>query len=201
MTAGLDELRERKQTLRAQISAARNALADRDARSERIGARVVRLPAYAAARVVHCYIGVGSEVQTRSLLTDLLAAGKQLVVPWCAPGKVLNLFRLTDLDQLAPSRFGLLEPRADLRSVLAHQVAPGDLDLLLLPGIAFDRQGGRLGHGAGYYDRLLWQVRFDALSVGLAFECQLVDEVPMLDHDVFLDGIVTEEMTLFADTV
>ncbi len=192
MNAVSDEILQRKRALREQTSAARSALADRDARSERIQARVAVLPAYAAARVVHCYVAVRSEVGSRPILTALLVGGKQMVVPWCDNAGELTLFRLTDLEQLAPSRFGLLEPRTELRHLPAHQVAPSDLDVVLLPGVAFDRRGGRLGHGAGYYDRLLRHVRPDALLVGLAFECQMADEVPMLEHDVFLDAVVTE---------
>ena len=68
-----------------------------------------------------------------------------------------------------------------------------EIDLIIVPGVAFDRRGGRTGHGKGYYDKLLEHARLDTPLVALAFECQMFDEIPMQEHDVFMDKVVTEK--------
>jgi len=99
---------------------------------------------------------------------------------------------LEDLSELAAGTLGIPEPRHELRSLPERRIAPGELDLVMVPGLAFDRRGGRVGHGKGYYDRLLARVRPDALLAGVAFECQVFPQVPMLDYDVLMDRVITE---------
>ncbi|MGE3778676.1 MAG: 5-formyltetrahydrofolate cyclo-ligase, partial [Pirellulaceae bacterium] len=82
--------------------------------------------------------------------------------------------------------------RPDLRSVGSKRVSIDKLDLIMVPGVAFDRRGARTGHGKGYYDKLLEHARPDTPLVALAFECQLFDEIPMASHDVFMDLVITE---------
>ena len=113
-------------------------------------------------------------------------------MPYCAGG-VLGLFRLTDLDELAPGTLGIVEPKSELRAFVDRQVSLNEVDLVLVPGVAFDRRGGRLGHGQGYYDKLLAAASRDVPLVAPAFECQLFGEIPMLPHDVFMDKVVTED--------
>jgi 5-formyltetrahydrofolate cyclo-ligase len=104
----------------------------------------------------------------------------------------LKLALVGSLEEVEPAPFGLLEPKEALRQDQARAVPPADVDFFVVPGVAFDRHGGRLGHGRGYYDRLLAHARPDATLAGLCFEVQLVDEVPMSGHDVRLDYVVTE---------
>jgi 5-formyltetrahydrofolate cyclo-ligase len=183
---------ELKQRLREQAHAARNAQPDKDALSLTIVETFVGLPEYAAARTVLHYVDVRSEVRTRLSLPAALARGKRIVVPYCATGE-LGLFRLESLAELAVGTYGIQEPRADLRDLPGKRVRPEEMDLLMVPGVAFDRQGARLGHGLGYYDRLLRQARPDATLVGLAFECQLFEHVPTQPHDIFMDKVITEK--------
>ena len=89
--------------------------------------------------------------------------------------------------------YKILEPKEELRSVAAKKVDVKEIDLIIVPGVAFDRRGGRTGHGKGYYDKLLEHARPDTPLVALAFECQMFDEIPMQDHDVFMDKVVTEK--------
>jgi 5-formyltetrahydrofolate cyclo-ligase len=112
-------------------------------------------------------------------------------VPWCH-GDHLRLFLLRDLAELDVGRFGILEPRAVLRERPDRNIDPCELDLLVIPGVAFDRRGGRIGHGRGYFDRLLIEVRESATLIGLAFDCQVFDHVPTEPHDVPMDLVVTE---------
>ncbi|MDD4268441.1 MAG: 5-formyltetrahydrofolate cyclo-ligase [Pirellulales bacterium] len=181
-----------KRELRSRALALRGALDAREARSREICRRFAALPEFAAAGAVFLYVHVRDEVQTAELLGRLLASDKQVVVPYCE-GQLLRLFRLETMDELAEGYYGLLEPRAALRAESARQIPPEALDLLGVPGLAFDRRGGRLGHGRGYFDRLLAGLRPDAVAAGLAYECQVFPRVPMAAHDVHLDKVITEE--------
>lgn len=188
-----DEQRALKQRIRKEALAARRALTDRESRSRLILANVLALPEVDAAETILIYVDCRSEVQTRTAIPELFSLGKTLVVPWCRDDEHLGLFHLRSLADLKPGRFGIPEPGLEDLADPRRHVAPSQLDLLLLPGVAFDRRGGRLGHGRGYFDRLLAETRLDAFKVGLAFECQLVPQVPIDSHDVRLDAIVTED--------
>ena len=87
---------------------------------------------------------------------------------------------------------GVLEPKQELRGRADRRIDPTELDLIVAPGLAFDRRGGRLGYGKGYYDRFLHQIRGDATKLAVCFECQLFPEIPVLPHDVRMDLVVTE---------
>lgn len=181
-----------KQQIREQAHAARRALENKDELSVQITDRVMALPEYQRAAVVMYYIDVRAEVRTRHALPAALASGKTIIVPWCNEHGELELFRLASMDELELGMYRILEPRPELRLLPEKQIAPHELDLILVPGVAFDRQGGRTGHGKGYYDKLLQHARPDAPLIALAFECQLFPEIPMQDHDIYMDKIVTE---------
>lgn len=191
----MTNLAQLKKTIREQAHARRNAQPDKDEVSRRIVDSFLTLPAYAKANVVKFYIDVRSEVRTRHALPTALASGKKIVVPWCNAYGELELFHLTDRAELETGMYGILEPRAELRQLPEKQVQPQELDLVMVPGVAFDRRGARMGHGKGYYDKLLQYARSDAPLVALAFECQLFDEIPVDSHDVFMDLIITEAAT------
>lgn len=186
-------LAERKQVLREQAHANRNAQADKDELSRIICDKFMALPAYSTAKTVKFYIDVRSEVRTRQSLPAAIASGKKIVVPWCNDRGELDLFHLTGMDELAIGKYRILEPKPELRNHPGKQVRPEELDLVMVPGVGFDRNGGRMGHGKGYYDKLLQHARLDAPLVALAFECQLFPEIPVGRHDVFMDLIITEQ--------
>lgn len=96
------------------------------------------------------------------------------------------------MDELSIGMYKILEPKAELRNAPGKRLAVKELDLVMVPGVAFDRRGARMGHGMGYYDKLLEHARPDAPLVALAFECQLFPEIPTQEHDVFMDKIITE---------
>jgi len=183
---------ERKKHIREQAHANRNAQPDKEPLSERICAAFVGLPEYAAAKTVLYYVDVRSEVRTRHALPAALTHGKKIVVPWCNERGELELFQLEDMNELAVGMYKILEPKAELRNLPAKQVDVKNLDLVMVPGVAFDRRGARMGHGKGYYDKLLEHARADTPLVALAFECQLFPEIPTQAHDVFMDKIITE---------
>lgn len=185
------DLHARKQLIREQAHANRNAQPDKDEISRRIVASFMAQPEYAAARTVMFYVDVRSEVRTRNDLEAALKTGKRIVVPYCVNGE-LELFHLESMDELELGMYRILEPKADLRPVAAKRVEVEELDLIMVPGVAFDRRGGRTGHGKGYYDKLLEHARPDTPLIALAFECQLFPEIPMQSHDIFMDKVVTE---------
>lgn len=188
-TAAIQELKTR---IREQAHASRNAQENKDDLSRQIVARFKELPEYDQAETVMYYLDVRSEVRTRHDLADAMASSKRIVVPYCVDG-FLHLFHLTDMDELSVGMYKILEPKEELRDVAAKKVDPKELDLVMVPGVAFDKRGARMGHGKGYYDKLLEHVRPEAPLVALAFECQLFPEIPVAPHDVFMDKIVTEQ--------
>jgi 5-formyltetrahydrofolate cyclo-ligase len=161
--------------------------------SQRIVAKFTALPAHAAAKTVLWYVDAGSEVRTRQALPEALSTGKRIVVPWCiVETNELELFLLEDMTELIAGAYNILEPKPELRTLPAKKVNPTELDLVMVPGTAFDLRGGRMGQGKGYYDRLLASARPDAPLVALAFDCQIFDDIPVAAHDVFMDLVLTE---------
>lgn len=177
--------------------AARNAQADKDALSAEICRQVIKQPWYRAANTVMWYLHCRSEVRTLPTVAAELAGGKRVVVPYCtadASGqKQLGLWHLQTLDELRPGMWNILEPPRERWQEPAKQVRATELDAVIVPGVAFDLQGGRLGNGAGYYDRLLACVRPDAVLAAVCYEAQLLPAVAMAEHDVYMDFVITEQ--------
>lgn len=192
MTSDDESLVARKQGIRAAAQSARREQADKGGLSQLIVNAITQLPVYQEAECVMWYIDVRSEVRTRHALPLAIDSGKRIVVPFCLDGE-LELFRLESMDELAEGMYEILEPREELRDLVSKRVRSNDLDVVLVPGVAFDRHGGRVGHGKGYYDKLLGNVRSDTRLIGLAFECQMVDAVPVQTHDIRMDMVVTED--------
>ena len=187
-----EQLRARKTQIREQAHANRKAQPDKEVLSEKIVRDFMKLPEYAKAGTVMFYVDVRTEVRTRQSLPDALTHGKRIVVPYCVDGE-LELFLLENMDELSIGMYKILEPKPELRELPEKRVPVEELDLVMVPGVAFDRRGARMGHGMGYYDKLLEHARPDAPLVALAFECQLFPEIPTQAHDVFMDKIVTEK--------
>ena len=183
-----------KSELRARAKTVRDAEPQRDLKGAAIAVRVEQLPQYRRARVVATYVGVKSEVGTRSLIEGRLASGEPTAVVYRQDGD-LALCLIHSLDELVPASFGLLEPLPSVVADPERHCAPADVDLFLVPGLAFDPAGGRIGYGKGYYDRLLGAAGPGAVFLALAFECQMVEHVPMLPHDVAVHLVMTERAT------
>lgn len=157
-------------------------------KSLRIGQKLKSLPQFQAAKTIHCYVSWQNEVFTHDLIREMLADGKQVVVPVVQmPDHVLVHSRLSDFSDLQEGAFGILEPPPEKR----QPVSPQALDVVLAPGVAFDLRGYRLGYGGGFYDHFLAQT--DALKIGLAFDFQIVDRIPTRREDERVDMIVSEE--------
>ncbi len=170
---------------------------DKEHLSRQICQQFFALDEYQAAETIMFYLHCRTEVCTQRFVQAQLNTSKQVVVPYCTKdesgNKILGLWRLTDFDELVPGMWGILEPPRQRWAEPGKQIDPQTLDLIMVPGVVFDKKGGRLGNGAGYYDRLLLQVRDDACLVGVCFESQLAPQVPMDRHDVFMDYVITEK--------
>ena len=179
---------EEKQQLRAIVRRLEAALApEYKAKSARsIAHRLLAMPEYQEAQTVFCFVGTDREIDTRPILEDALAAGKTLCVPLCTEPGHMESRQITDLNQLVPGRYGLLEPTADT------PVIPVDaIDFAVLPCVTCNYLGQRLGHGGGYYDRYLQQITgTQAVLCRTALMC---DEIPIEDHDKNMDFVICEE--------
>ncbi|MEQ9407758.1 MAG: 5-formyltetrahydrofolate cyclo-ligase [Fuerstiella sp.] len=186
-------VQERKNALRKQAHACRKNQENKDDLSRRIVGAFMALPEYATAETVMFYVDVRSEVRTRFDLPFALESGKKIVVPWCNQAGELELFHLERMDELETGMYSILEPAESLRHLPEKQVPVESLDLIMVPGVGFDARGARMGHGKGYYDKLLEHARPNTPLIALAFECQMFEEIPVAEHDVFMDKVITEE--------
>jgi len=179
-----------KESIRAEMRARRAALTPLGIRqaSARIQRAVMKLPEWVAARRVCVYLAMPSEAQTWVLLTACWKTDKQVLVP--AYRKTERRYDLVPLQRGDPMKAGhwaVLEPACPRWAI------PARVDLVVAPGLAFDRTGGRLGRGGGHYDRLLAGAAMkQACKVGLALECQMVIRVPMKMRDIRMNAVVTE---------
>jgi 5-formyltetrahydrofolate cyclo-ligase len=161
---------------------------ERHAASVAIAIAVDRLfAALPAGSIVALYAPKGTEVETAALDVHARVRGLRVVYPRIVDGDRRLSFHEVAIGELSPSRFGLSEPAVD-----APRVETSDISAFVIPGLAFDRHGWRVGWGRGYYDATL-AVAPGARRIGVAFECQLVDEVPRDVHDARLHHVVTEE--------
>ena len=182
-----------KQLLREKCSAARKSLdpADRSAKSEQIRRHLLDSPQMKSARAVMIYVDMGAEVETRETIREMLRQGKRVVIPYCKPGgNMMGIGEITDLDKdVVIGETRSPEPLPDLRDRFFRS----DLQLIICPGVGFDRFGGRLGRGRAYYDNFLHELKDRVPIIGLAFDCQILDErLPFSYSDVAMDQVITE---------
>jgi 5-formyltetrahydrofolate cyclo-ligase len=178
--------------LRKQVLALRGSMgpSERAAKSAAAYKLLLQLEEFQRADNLFCYVSYQSELETLTIIKERLARGGKVSVPLTIPGRGLEAYEISDpVQDLAPGYCSIPEPLA----ARTKKSDPGTIDVVLLPGSVFDLKGGRLGYGGGYYDRFLAQKAPKALRVGLAFELQVVDHVPVLDHDQTLNYLVTEE--------
>ena len=178
-----------KERLRKRLLAVRMGL-DRgqvEASGQAILERVLSLEAYRRAKLVHTYVSSKeNEVDTRALICACFAHGKRVAVPVVMPGtKTLAHALIDGLDQLVVGPWGLAQPDP---AVVTWLPAAARIDLVVVPGLAFDRRGHRIGWGGGYYDRFLAQVQ--TVKIGLCYDALVLDCIPGEPHDVPVDLVV-----------
>ena len=183
-----------KLELRRRALAARDALpgAERARLSARVCARAAALPELAAATTIMLYASFRSEVETTALFAWASAAGKAACAPRILAPRLMAAYLITDpAADLVPGSWGIPEPRDGL-----VEVPPQRMDVVVVPGAAFDAAGRRCGYGGGFYDTYLARTRPGIPWVALAFEAQLVGELPCEPHDLAVGAIVTEARVL-----
>lgn len=187
-------MREEKNRVRQQMRQKREALtpAERLEKSSAICRHVLRL--IKNGDTVMVYSAKELEANTKPIITTLLGQGNPVVVPIIVKADVsLRLSYIRSLSVLVPSTFGVPEP-------IGNEIpaSPKDIHTILLPMLGFDRNGDRLGYGAGYYDRFLAanpQIR----KIGIAFSCQEAERVPVDENDIHMNCIITEEGVVYSD--
>ena len=149
--------------------------------------KFLRLPTFDSARCILLYASKRGEVHTDGIILSALSLGKKVALPvTIKEGHVLELYEIKGIEELSEGAFGILEPARNPE----RRVQPEEVELVVVPGVSFDRRGHRLGYGMGYYDSLLKKVK--GCKIGLAYDMQIVEHVPDEPHDVAVDMVVTQ---------
>ena len=183
-------MRDNKQTLRARVTLQRESLAPTELYVWNclIQQKVLGFVPYRSARTVAFYSSIGNEVATTAIAEDAFKTGKAVFYPRIVPGDRLELVRVESPEELQPGRHGILEPRKG-RPMTKEEFEGA---LIFVPGVAFDLAGRRLGRGMGAYDRLLERAGAKTRFVALAYDFQIVADVPTDERDRNVDFIITE---------
>ena len=181
-------LKQMKRAMRREVLARRDAIpeAERAAKSSAITERLLALPEIQGVRTIMLFWSFGSEVDTSAMIERLVAQGHHVVLPRIESGEALPVTYRPG-DPLSETTFGAMEPSA------GAPVDPEHLDVVVTPGVAFDRAGDRVGYGGGFYDRLFRRARPDVSTIAVAFAVQLVSAVPVGHQDRRVDIVVTED--------
>jgi 5-formyltetrahydrofolate cyclo-ligase len=179
-----------KEKLRKEIKEKRRKQTKEEQRkkSKEIKEKLFNLKEYKNAKTVLFYVSYNSEVNTHDMIKEALNE-KRVIVPISnIETQTLSLSILNSWDDLEPSSYGILEPKKEC----IKNISIDEIDLVIVPGVAFDLKRNRLGHGKGYYDRLLDNAK-NIISIGLAFEFQIVNNLPVNSNDIPVDMIITEK--------
>lgn len=171
-----------KKELRKKYTKVRADIEDKEGKDRLIRENLRELDIYKKAKSVFVFISYKSEVDTRGIIEDILADGKKLLVP-LVKGKEMIAVEVKGIDDLEPNKMGILEPKS------GDEVT--DVDLTITPGLAFDKDGFRLGYGGGYYDKFFAKV--DTIRMGIGYSDQYVESLVHEDYDKALEYLLTEE--------
>ncbi|KNY24803.1 5-formyltetrahydrofolate cyclo-ligase [Pseudobacteroides cellulosolvens] len=188
-----------KEVLRKSVLEIRKSIGqeDRIQKSQRIISKLINLKEYKNAATIMCYVDFKGEVITSDILNSDINRNKTMCVPVVSDAedgsRHIIASVLTDTkSELCKGCFGIMEPKSEYIRLLD----PKKIDLVIVPGVVFDENRNRIGFGAGFYDRFLRNVRNDCIKVGLAYEFQIVDDVPVDDFDIPMDIIITEKRVI-----
>ncbi|MFB0526372.1 MAG: 5-formyltetrahydrofolate cyclo-ligase [bacterium] len=191
-------MEEKKRKLRQKFLKKRDNLSRDEikSKSDKIENRLFALPEFQRAKIIMFYVSFRSEVETEKMIRNALKLEKKIAVP-VVHGQKIVASEIKNLEEeLSKGSFGIREPKREFR----RRVNQKEVDLIVVPGVVFDKRGGRLGYGRGYYDRFLKSksitVTMDrshqCALIGLAFDLQIAREIPLGEKDVKVDKIVTE---------
>lgn len=180
-----------KKEIRKSILEKRDALPEKSRKSysDTITKCVLAQDEVKNANVIFAFVSFGSEVETHELLEELLRLGKTVYIPVTKKGvPTMRLAQLTSMDDLEIGHYGILSPKADH----LHWGEEALVETVLVPGVAFDKYGYRIGYGAGFYDRFFAGITHHVNKIGLGFSLQSVEEVPTDQYDIPVDRFISE---------
>lgn len=149
--------------------------------------KLICLDVYINAKVIMCYVDFKNEVMTKDFLRQSLSLGKIVAVPCVVDDNNMLAVQIFDMDKdLQSGKFGIPEP------IYPKAISSKEIDLIIIPGVAFDKNKNRIGYGKGYYDRYLQNIKSDCVKVGIAFEEQICNNIPVEDCDVQMDIVITD---------
>ena len=193
----MDEIQEKKQEIRIEITKLLNAMPDRTRaqKTKAIEDRLFEFANFLEANIALLYMNTENEVATRHIIKRAFDYNKIVVLPVFHMEKhTMGLMKVDNLDnQLKPGPRGVLEPNAQR----CKKVPIDCIDIAIVPGIAFDEKGARIGTGMGFYDRLIPKLPITTRKVALSFEDQLIQQIPMEHHDKHIDIIITDQRIIY----
>ncbi|HHT96611.1 MAG TPA: 5-formyltetrahydrofolate cyclo-ligase [Clostridiales bacterium] len=183
-----------KNFLRTYIRKLRDNIEDenRNIFNERIYKTLISNELYKNSKAIYAYMSFDSEVDTVKLSEHILNNNKELYLPRIN-GKDMDFYKVNDLSSLVKSKFGLLEPDDDDNNIDKYIYSKKDKKLMIIPGIAFDLNGNRIGYGGGYYDKFLNKYNDSFIKVAIAYDIQLVNHINNEGHDIKVDYILTNK--------
>ena len=147
---------------------------------------------YKKSKNIFIYIGYGSEINTSLIIEDMLDDNKCVLVPRIdSINREMQAIQINSLEGLELNRYGILEPSHSKKAFNRNEI-----DLIILPGVAFDDKGGRLGYGGGYYDKYLTNLNTFIPKVVLAYDFQILENIPLEEHDIKYDYLITEKRSI-----
>ena len=175
-----------KKTLRQQAKIRRDIMPEdiRHAKSKIICKKLISDEVFQNANVIFCFISFGSEVETKRIIETALSMGKRVCVPHTLGNHIMEANEITLQTEYRPDRYGIPEPTEQ------HIVEPSDIDLVVVPGLLFDRRGYRIGYGGGYYDTFL--TKCSGTSVGVVFSEFIIDEIVPDEFDRAVDRVIDD---------
>jgi 5-formyltetrahydrofolate cyclo-ligase len=193
----MEDVKARKIEIRRSTLARRDALSkeERSEKSAAIKERLFDFANFLEAKIVLFYMSYNNEVDTEPMIRKTLEAEKVVALPLVnTEKKKIVPFKIDNLDRdIRPGYRGIREPIPER----CKQIPAQYINLAIIPGVAFDERGGRIGHGMGVYDRFIPQLDITTRKVALAFECQIVPQIPMEPHDRYTDIIITEKRIIY----
>ena len=193
----MEDLKEKKQDLRKKIEKKLIALSKEDIRKKlkRIENQLFEFPNFMEAEMALLYLNRAQEVDTRQILKRCKQAAKAIILPYFnSSANGVQFFKVNDIiTDLKPGPGNVLEPAPDRCKL----VKIGDIDIAIIPGIAFDEKGARLGDGSGRYDRFIPRLPATARKVAIALEEQITSSIPMESHDKYVDIIITDNRIIY----
>ena len=181
----MDKVQQRYETRQLLLNM---SLEDYGEKSRTICDALLQEPSIIEGKTIAMTISVFPEVDTRDIISQLWTMDKRVVVPKCNfKTKEMLFYNITNFDELVTAPMGLFEPNHLITSSIEHK----HIDVCIVPGIVFDQRGYRIGYGGGYYDRFL--PHFCGKKISIAFDEQLVNEVPFESHDIPIDLLITDK--------